>query len=110
MSPGAESVEYTPSLAYALVSIWRCSEHSGGSQLTVAPLISSSGGTNCRYKKKHQLMWMYLCRIYMYMYIATDKAINVYTKTRPQFKVSICRVNKSTLNACIYNYSGNSIS
>ena len=44
MIPGAESAEKTPSLAYSLVSMWKCSEHRGGSQLTGTPFASTSGG------------------------------------------------------------------
>ena len=44
MSPGAESVEYTPSLAYSEELMCRWREQRGGSQLSRLPFTSVSGG------------------------------------------------------------------
>ena len=48
MIPGADSVEKIPSLAYSLVSMWKCREQEGGSQFTWLPYTSTSGGWICR--------------------------------------------------------------
>ena len=66
--PGADSVEKTPSLAYSLVSMWKCSEHRGGSQFTGLPSTSSSGGWIYTYTHKHKSMDIVLATDYFNTY------------------------------------------